>query len=85
MIKKIADKKNNASPAQIALKWILTEGNGNIIPIPGATTKTRVDENTSAATIDLTKEELAEINKFVETTEVKGTRYHESHMEMLFA
>jgi len=83
MVKEIG-KKKKATPAQVAIKWILTQGNGNIIPIPGATTAQRVSENMAAADIDLTEEELAAINKFVETTEVKGGRYAAAHEASLW-
>lgn len=74
VIREIAAKKNTSS-AQVAIAWILTQGNGNIIPIPGATRAGRVEENCAAANLELTEDELAVINKFVETTEVKGGRY----------
>lgn len=83
MVKEIG-KKKNASPAQVAIKWILTQGDGNIIPIPGATTAKRVSENMAAAELELTEEELAAINKFVETTEVKGGRYAAAHEASLW-
>jgi len=81
-VKAIA-KKKNVSPAQIALKWILTQGKGKIIPIPGATRAERVTENCAAAEIELTKEELDEINDFVQTTEVKGGRYSDGASSLL--
>jgi pyridoxine 4-dehydrogenase len=83
LVKKIANAKH-ATPAQVALKWILTQGNGNIIPIPGATRAERVKENTNAAYLELTKEELATINEFVETTEAKGGRYAKAHEAALW-
>ena len=83
MVKEIG-KKKNASPAQVAIKWILTQGNGNIIPIPGATTVQRVKENMAAADVELTEDELMAINKFVETTEVKGGRYAAAHEASLW-
>jgi len=83
LVKEIG-KKKNASPAQVAIKWILTQGNGNIIPIPGATTSQRVKENMAAVDVQLTEVELAAINKFVETTEVKGGRYAAAHEASLW-
>jgi aryl-alcohol dehydrogenase-like predicted oxidoreductase len=72
-IEKIAEKKG-ATPAQIAIQWVLTQGS-YIIPIPGSTSVERVKENNGAANITLTDEELKEIDHFIETTEVKGGRY----------
>jgi pyridoxine 4-dehydrogenase len=83
MIRNVAEKKS-ATPAQVALKWILTQGNGIIIPIPGATRADRVNENMASANIELTDEELMAINKFIETTEVKGGRYAADHEDMLW-
>jgi len=78
-VKTIA-KKKGVSPAQIALNWITTQGKGMIIPIPGATRAERVKENCAAADVELTKEELDEINHFIQTTEVKGKRYADLSM-----
>jgi pyridoxine 4-dehydrogenase len=83
-IKEIANRKR-VSTAQVALKWILTQADGIIIPIPGATRAERVQENIDSANVDLTKMELDEINRFVETTEAKGGRYAEAHESALFA
>jgi pyridoxine 4-dehydrogenase len=67
-------QRKGVTPAQLAINWILTEGD-HIIPIPGATALSRVQENMGASGVELTKEELKEINQFVEKAEVKGTRY----------
>jgi pyridoxine 4-dehydrogenase len=83
LVKQIGAKKG-ATPAQVALKWILTQGNGNIIPIPGATRADRVNENTGAADLVLTQDELAAIDHFVETTDVKGGRYAEAFVSGLW-
>jgi aryl-alcohol dehydrogenase-like predicted oxidoreductase len=83
LVKQIGEKKG-ATPAQVALKWILTQGNGNIIPIPGATRADRVKENTGAADLILTQDELAAIDQFVEATDVKGGRYAEAFVSDLW-
>jgi pyridoxine 4-dehydrogenase len=67
-------QRKGVTAAQLAINWILTEGD-HIIPIPGATALSRVKENMGASEVKLTKEELKEINQFVEKAEVKGTRY----------
>jgi aryl-alcohol dehydrogenase-like predicted oxidoreductase len=76
-------KRKGVTAAQIAIKWILTEGD-HIIPIPGATALSRVNENMGAAGVDLTKEELEEINQYVEKAEVKGTRYGGPQVDLLW-
>jgi pyridoxine 4-dehydrogenase len=76
-------KRKGVTAAQIAIKWILTEGD-HIIPIPGATALSRVNENTGAAGVELTKEELEEINQYVHKAEVKGTRYGGPQVALLW-
>lgn len=83
-IKSLAERKN-ATSAQIALAWILYQskkfGNPQIVPIPGSTTVERVQENTKV--IDLTKEEYEELDKIVQSFEIKGGRYNEHARGML--
>ena len=57
MIKKVASEKN-ATPAQIALAWLLAQKPW-IVPIPGTTKLERLDENLAAANVGLTPEEFA--------------------------
>ncbi|KAK0624698.1 aldo/keto reductase [Bombardia bombarda] len=73
-------KKKGCTPAQLAISWPrnLSErrpGLPVIIPIPGATTKARVEEN--AVFVEITDEELAEIDATLAKFEVKGERYPE--------
>lgn len=76
-------KRKGATPAQIAIQWVLSVDN-HIIPIPGATSVGRVEENMAAANVKLTKEELDELNQFAETAEVKGGRYDAEQQKYLF-
>jgi len=78
----IAERKG-VTTAQIAIAWVLTVGE-NMIPIPGATAVTRVEENMGAAAVTLTPDELNEINQFAETTEAKGDRYGERYQKHLW-
>jgi len=64
----------NASPAQIALAWLLAQKEW-IVPIPGTTKLHRLEENLGAAEIQLSAGELNEINAAVSKIEVQGTRY----------
>lgn len=68
--------KRNATPAQIALAWVLAQKPW-IVPIPGTTKLHRLTENIGAAAIELTKEELQEIETASEQIKVTGTRYTE--------
>jgi len=67
-------QRKGCTPAQLAIRWVMAQGD-HIIPIPGASHIDRVRENLGAADIDLTEEELAEMNEFAEQAEVKGGRY----------
>jgi len=67
-------KARNATSAQIALAWLLTQKPW-IVPIPGTTKLHRLEENVGAAAIDLTAADLNEINDAVSKIEVQGARY----------
>ena len=73
LLGKIA-KDKNATPAQIALAWLLAQKPW-IVPIPGTTKLYRLEENLGAAAITLTANDLDEINNAVSTIEVQGARY----------
>jgi aryl-alcohol dehydrogenase-like predicted oxidoreductase len=76
MLKSIADRKN-ATPAQIALGWILAQKPW-IVPIPGTTKLHRLEENIGAAEIDLTADDLREIDDASSEITVAGARYPEN-------
>jgi aryl-alcohol dehydrogenase-like predicted oxidoreductase len=78
LIEKLAgiSKQKNATPAQIALAWLLAQKSW-IVPIPGTTKLHRLEENIKAADIILTGEELSEINSVLEKIGVAGDRYPE--------
>jgi aryl-alcohol dehydrogenase-like predicted oxidoreductase len=71
----IAQKKN-ATRAQIALAWLLAQKPW-IVPIPGTTRLTRLEENLGAAAVELTPGDLEEIENATEKIEVQGERYPE--------
>jgi aryl-alcohol dehydrogenase-like predicted oxidoreductase len=74
-----AQKK--ATPAQIALAWLLAQ-KAWIVPIPGTTKRHRLEENVGAAAIQLTTDDLREIDRAVSAITVKGARYPE-HLQQL--
>jgi len=76
----IAEQKK-ATPAQIALAWVLAQKPW-IVPIPGTTKLHRLEENIGALSIELTAEELREINEAAAKIEVLGDRYPEKLMKM---
>jgi len=74
-------KSKKATPAQIALAWLLAQKPW-IVPIPGTTKLKRLEENTEAAEIELTSEDLREIEDAASEIDVQGARYPE-HLEQM--
>ncbi len=74
--------RKNATPAQIALAWLLAQKPW-IVPIPGTTKRHRLDENLGAANIQLTVEDLGEIDRAASQIEVHGARYPEALLKMV--
>ncbi len=69
-------KRKRATPAQIALAWLLAQKPW-IVPIPGTTKLHRLEENVGAAAIDLTSDDLREIDSAASNITVAGARYPE--------
>jgi len=65
------------TPAQLALAWLLGRGD-DIVPIPGTRRSQRIDENAAAASITLSWDEMAEIDRLVPPEQVAGGRYPEA-------
>ena len=66
--------EHNATPAQIALAWLLAQKPW-IVPIPGTRKLHRLDENLGAAEIQLTQDDLIEIKNAMALIQVIGNRY----------
>jgi aryl-alcohol dehydrogenase-like predicted oxidoreductase len=66
----------NATPAQLALAWLLAQKPW-IVPIPGTTKLHRLEENLGAASIELTPDDLRELESETSKVEVQGARYPE--------
>lgn len=69
--------QKNATPAQIALAWVLAQKKW-IVPIPGTTKPHRLTENIGAAKIEFTAEELNQIDEASSHITIEGTRYPEA-------
>jgi aryl-alcohol dehydrogenase-like predicted oxidoreductase len=80
-LERIASLKN-ATPAQIALAWLLAQG-GDIVPIPGTKRLAYVEENAAAAGISLSDSELAELDEAFPPGAAAGTRYPEKQLKAL--
>jgi aryl-alcohol dehydrogenase-like predicted oxidoreductase len=74
-------KQKNATPAQIALAWLLAQKPW-IVPIPGTTKLHRLDENLGAAALELTSGDLREMESAASKITVEGARYPE-HLQRL--
>jgi aryl-alcohol dehydrogenase-like predicted oxidoreductase len=74
-------KRKKATPAQIALAWLLAQKPW-IVPIPGTTKLNRLEENVGSAEIELTRDDLSEIEGAASQIEVQGARYPE-HLEQM--
>lgn len=73
LLRSIGERKN-ATPAQIALAWLLAQ-RPSIVPIPGTTKLHRMEENIGAASVELTGEDLREIESAASQITVQGERY----------
>jgi len=81
LLARVADAKK-ATPAQIALAWLLAQRPW-IVPIPGTTKLHRLEENIGAVGIELTPDELREINRATSEIEVQGARYPEQLQQLV--
>jgi aryl-alcohol dehydrogenase-like predicted oxidoreductase len=76
LLKQVAERKR-ATPAQIALAWLLTQKPW-IVPIPGTTKLHRLEENIGAADVELTADDLREIEDAASRITVQGARLLEA-------
>jgi aryl-alcohol dehydrogenase-like predicted oxidoreductase len=82
-VKKVAERKK-ATPAQIALAWLLAQKlqKLSIVPIPGTTKLHRLEENLGALSVELTPDDLREIDSASSKIKVEGARYPERLEQM---
>jgi aryl-alcohol dehydrogenase-like predicted oxidoreductase len=81
LLARIAAKKQ-ATPAQIAIAWLLTQKPW-IVPIPGTTKLSRLEENLGAVDVELTPDDLREIEDAASKITVQGARYSENSQRMI--
>ena len=75
-------KKKNATPAQVALAWLLAQKPW-IVPIPGTTKLHRLEENLGALNVELTPEDLRQIDSAASKIPVQGARYPEEFQKLV--
>ena len=72
----------NCTPAQLALAWVLAQGE-DIIPIPGTKKRKYLEENVGAIEVNLTTADLTAINDLIKRYPITGERYSEGAMKMV--
>jgi len=75
-------KQKNATPAQIALAWILAQKPW-MVPIPGTTKLHRLEENLGAAKVELSAEDLRQLDEATKKISIQGARYPEQMQKMV--
>jgi len=80
LLRQIGERKH-ATPAQVALAWLLAQKPW-IVPIPGTTKLTRLEENLGAASLELTADDLRSIDRAASQITVQGARYPE-HLQRM--
>lgn len=81
MIEKFAQQKK-ATPAQVALAWLLAQKPW-IVPIPGTTKLHRLEENLGALSVQLSAEDIRELESSASKIPVQGARYPEEHQKLV--
>ena len=71
-----------ATPAQVALAWLLSKKPW-IVPIPGTTRLSRLEENLGSTSIELTSEETRELEEASSAIRIEGERYPETHAKLV--
>ncbi len=77
-------KEKNCTPAQLALAWVLAQGE-DIVPIPGTRRRKNLEENVGALNVKLTAEDLLRINEVFPHGVAAGQRYSEQMMQLIDA
>jgi aryl-alcohol dehydrogenase-like predicted oxidoreductase len=75
-------KEKNCRPAQLALAWVLAQGN-DIVPIPGTKRRKYLEENVAALNVKLTEKDLRQIDEVFPPDSAAGERYPEHVMKLV--
>jgi aryl-alcohol dehydrogenase-like predicted oxidoreductase len=86
LVKKVEElaRRKNRKPSQLALAWVLAQGD-DIVPIPGTKRRQYLEENVAALDVNLTAEELSEIDKIFPRGVAAGDRYTRQMKELIDA
>ena len=77
-VRELAEQKGT-TPGQIALAWLLHKG-PDIVPIPGTTRRTHLEDNVGAAAVSLSSEDMSSLDAALAPENVAGPRYTEKQM-----
>ena len=80
-VKAIADRRG-VKPGQLALAWVMSKGE-DCVPIPGTKRRAYLEENAASTEINLTPDEVAELERAVPLDEIAGDRYAEANMKAI--
>jgi aryl-alcohol dehydrogenase-like predicted oxidoreductase/2-polyprenyl-6-methoxyphenol hydroxylase-like FAD-dependent oxidoreductase len=80
-VREIAAEKG-CTPSQLALSWVLAQGR-DVVPIPGTSSLTRLEENVAAAAVTLTSDDLARLDEIAPRGAAAGARYPAPLMDMV--
>ena len=75
VVRQISNRRKDATPAQVALAWLLHKGN-DIVPIPGTKRRKYLEENVAAAALVLSAAEIEELDRALAPDKVAGPRYN---------
>ena len=81
LVTKFAEQKKS-TPAQVALAWLLAQKPW-IVPIPGTTKVSRLEENLGGATLQLTADDVRALNEASSAIKIAGERYPETHRKLI--
>ena len=81
LVTRVAERKD-ATVGQVALAWLLAQESW-VVPIPGTRRLTRLEENLGAADLELSAEDLAELDHASASVQVQGDRYPEAMQKMI--
>ena len=81
LVRKLAERKK-VTPAQVALAWVLAQQPW-MVPIPGTTKLSRLEENIGSVNVELSAEDLLEIDYASSKIELVGDRYPEKYAKMI--
>ena len=86
LVKKVKEmaREKNCQPAQLALAWVLAQGD-DIVPIPGTKRRKYLEENAAAVLLKLTPDDLRRLNEVFPSGAASGSRYPEDMMHLINA